>query len=128
MMHRFLIAALPLVLTAPALAAVTADIGMTFSGDAEKKAVTYGCESHAPLTVTYINAPPNFLAIVPITDDETSQTSDMIFVSVLTGSGARYEAGPYVWWNKGTEAYLYDVTEGADAAPLLSCAENIETP
>lgn len=114
--------------TAPAFAAVTANVGLTFSGDAEKKTVTYGCESHAPLTVTYINSAPNFLAVVPITNDETGQTDDMIFASVLTASGARYEAGQYVWWNKGSEAYLYDVTEGADAAPLLSCAENVETP
>jgi membrane-bound inhibitor of C-type lysozyme len=115
-------------LASPALATVTADVGLTFSGDAEKKTVTYGCESHAPLTVTYINAAPNFLAIVPITDDETGQTSDMIFASVVTASGARYEAAQYVWWNKGTDAYLYDSTEGADAAPLLTCSENVETP
>jgi membrane-bound inhibitor of C-type lysozyme len=112
----------------PALASVTADVGLTFSGDADKKTVTYGCESHAPLTITYINSPPNYVAIVPITNDDTGQTSEMIFVSVITGSGVRYEAGQYVWWNKGSEAWLYDVTEGADAAPLLTCAENVETP
>ncbi len=115
-------------LTTPALAAVTADVGLTFSGDADKKTVTYSCESHAPLPVTYINAAPNFLALVPITDDETGQTTELVFASVLTASGARYEAAQYVWWNKGTDAFLYDTTEGADAAPLLTCSEIVETP
>lgn len=127
-MLRPVAAILAATLSFPAVAAVSVDVGISFSGDADKKTVTYGCESHAPLTITYINSAPNFIAIVPITDDETGQTDDMVFVSVLTASGARYEAGQYVWWNKGTEAYLYDLTEGADAAPLLSCSENIETP
>ncbi|HWA18049.1 MAG TPA: MliC family protein [Devosia sp.] len=127
-MRSILSATLSVFLVCPALAAVTADVGLTFSGDADKKTVTYDCESHAPLTVTYINAAPNYVALVPITDDETSQTSEMIFVSVITGSGVRYEAGQYVWWNKGSEAWLYDVMEGADAAPLLTCTENVETP
>jgi membrane-bound inhibitor of C-type lysozyme len=127
-MFRILTATIVTALAAPAIAAVSVDVGLSFSGDADKKTVTYGCESHAPLTVTYINAPPNYVAIVPITNDETGQTDDMVFVSVITGSGVRYEAGRYVWWNKGSEAWLYDVTEGADAAPALSCSANIETP
>jgi membrane-bound inhibitor of C-type lysozyme len=115
-------------LASPALAAVEATVTLSLGGNAEKKIVTYDCESHAPLGVTYINAAPNFIAVVPITDDETGLTDDMVFVSVLTASGAKYEAGPFVWWNKGTDATLHDTREGLDAAPLLSCAERIETP
>jgi membrane-bound inhibitor of C-type lysozyme len=107
---------------------VEANVTLSLGGTAEKKSVIYDCESHAPLTVTYINAAPNFLAIVPITDDETGLTDDMVFVSVLTASGARYEAGSFVWWNKGTGATLHDQREGLDAAPLLECTERIETP
>ena len=46
----------------------------------------------------------------------------------LKASGAKYEAGQFVWWNKGSDATLSDVTEGLDAAPVLTCTELIETP
>jgi membrane-bound inhibitor of C-type lysozyme len=72
--------------------------------------------------VKYINAAPNFFAIVPV------EGKDLVFVNVLSGSGAKYEAGKYVWWNKGAEASLQDLTEGLDAAPVWMCSENIETP
>ncbi|MEO6394851.1 MAG: MliC family protein [Devosia sp.] len=112
----------------PALAVVESSVNLSLGGSAEKRSVIYDCESHEPLTVTYLNAAPNFLAIIPITDDETGLTDDVVFVSVLTASGARYEAGSFVWWNKGTDATLHDEREGLDAAPLLECAERIETP
>jgi membrane-bound inhibitor of C-type lysozyme len=127
-MTRFALAAATLLLAAPAFAAVESSVTLSLGGNADKKVVTYDCEAHAPLVVTYINAAPNFIAVVPITNDENSLTDDMVFVSVLTGSGAKYEAGPFVWWNKGTDATLHDAREGLDAAPLLSCAERIETP
>lgn len=116
------------VAVSPALSAVETGVTLSLSGNAERRTVTYDCESHAPLIVTYINAAPNFLAIVPVTNDETGQTDDVIFASVIAASGAKYEAGPYIWWSKGGDATLHDVTEGLDAAPLLSCVERVETP
>ena len=70
----------------------------------------------------YINAAPNFLALIPI-EDKT-----LIFVTTVSASGAKYESGQFVWWDKGSDATLSDVTEGLDAAPVLTCSENAQTP
>jgi membrane-bound inhibitor of C-type lysozyme len=109
-------------LASPALADTGVNLGLTLAGDAEVKTVAYTCEGHDPITVQYINAAPNFLAVLPIEGRQT------VFVSVLTGSGAKYVSGQYEWWNKGTDVTLHDVTEGLDAAPVLMCSEDIQTP
>ena len=89
-----LLAALPLIaLASPALADVSVGLGVNITGNAEIKAAKYDCEGHDPVTVQYINAAPNFLALIPI-DGQT-----LVFVSTLTGSGVKYESGQYVWWN-----------------------------
>lgn len=106
----------------PVLADVTIGVGLNVSGDSEIKVVTYDCEGHDPLTVRYLNAAPNFLALIPI------EGQTLIFANTISASGAKYEAGQYVWWNKGSDATLSDVTEGLDAAPVLTCSEEIDTP
>lgn len=107
----------------PALADVSVGVGLDISGDAEVKTSVYDCTGQdAPFTVQYLNADPNFLALVPV------EGKVRVFANVIAGSGAKYESGQYVWWNKGAEAWLYDVTEGQDAAPVLSCTEHIDTP
>jgi membrane-bound inhibitor of C-type lysozyme len=45
-----------------------------------------------PFAVEYINAAGNSLAILPVSG------SSLVFVSVLSGSGARYAAQRYIWW------------------------------
>ena len=93
------------------------------TGDFERKSVHYNCTGDADsLTVDYINAPPNYLALLPI--DGTT----LVFNTVLAASGAKYAAGKYVFWSKGTDANLYDETQGANAKPILSCAEVNDTP
>ncbi len=116
-----LLAALALAAT-PAFAAVDLDVAITLSGDVQIHTAVYGCDTEEPLTVKYVNAAPNFFAILPI------EGSDVVFVNVISASGAKYVAGHYEWWNKGADATLHDVTEGLDAAPMLTCSENIETP
>jgi membrane-bound inhibitor of C-type lysozyme len=111
-----------LALTSPALADVTIGVGLNVSGDSEIKVVKYDCEGHDPLTVQYLNASPNFLALIPI------EGQTLIFVNTISASGAKYQAGQYVWWNKGSDATLSDVTEGLDAAPVLTCSEENNTP
>lgn len=111
-----------LLLSSPALAAVESNLTLSLPGDVQKSTAIYDCATDTPLSVTYINAEPNFLAVIPI-DGE-----DLIFVNTLAASGAKYEAGKYVWWNKGADATLTDLTEGLDAAPVLTCHERIETP
>jgi len=114
----------PLLLAAsPAFAAVDLNVGINLSGDVQIVTAVYGCgEGTDPLTVKYINAAPNFLAIVPV------EGEDVVFVNVVSASGAKYVAGVWEWWNKGADVSLHNVTEGLDAAPVLSCSENVQTP
>ena len=109
-------------IASPALADVTIGVGLNVSGDSEIKVVKYDCEGHEPLTVQYLNASPNFLALIPI------ENQTLIFLNTISASGAKYQAGQYVWWNKGSDATLSDVTEGLDAAPVLTCSEENNTP
>lgn len=110
-------------IASPAIADITVGVGLDLSGDAEVKTSLYDCTGRdAPLAVRYVNASPNFLALVPV-DGQT-----LIFANVLAASGAKYESSQYIWWTKGADASLFDVTEGLDAAPVLSCSEQIDTP
>ena len=97
---------------------LTLDLG---AGDAERRTVTYDCDGRDPLAVTYLNAAPNFLALITLDDGE------LVFTSVLSGSGVRYASGRFIWWTRGAEASLYDLTLGEDAEPVASCLENSET-
>lgn len=108
---------------APAAITSSVVISLGSAGDFERKTVNYGCEGDVEhLAVAYINAAPNYLAILPL------DGSALLFNTVLAASGAKYAAGKYVWWTKGPEASLYDLTQGADAKPILTCAELNETP
>ncbi len=49
-----------------------------------------------PFSVEYINGAGNSLAILPING------TSLIFVSVQTGSGARYAANQYTWIDAGS--------------------------
>lgn len=109
--------------TTPALAAVDLNVGIHLSGDAQIVTAVYGCgEGTDLLTVRYVNAQPNFFAIVPI-DGE-----DVVMVNVISASGAKYVSGVWEWWSKGTDGSLHNVTEGLDAAPVLTCSEHVQTP
>jgi membrane-bound inhibitor of C-type lysozyme len=44
-------------------------------------------------SVEYLNGAGNNLAVVPVGGDS------LIFVNVPSGSGARYAAGKYIWWD-----------------------------
>lgn len=46
-------------------------------------------------TVEYVNGAGNSLAILPIAG------KSLIFANVISGSGARYAAGKYIWWDAG---------------------------
>lgn len=111
-----------LALVAPASAQSRFLVGIDIAGDAERRLVRYDCEGADSFDVEYINAAPNFLAFVPV-DGQT-----YLMTSVIAASGARYAAANYVWWSKGPDAELYDVSQGEDAAPILSCSEHIQTP
>jgi membrane-bound inhibitor of C-type lysozyme len=71
--------------------------------------VQYQCDAHAPalgapaaaFPVEYINGAGNSLAIIPMHD------SSLVFANVASGSGARYAAGPYIWWEAAGTVTLY---------------------
>ena len=111
-----------LALVAPASAQTSFMLGLSIAGDAERRLVRYDCEGAESFEVEYVNAAPNFLAFVPH-DGQTYLMS-----SVIAASGARYAAANLVWWSKGTDAELFDLNQGEDAAPVLTCAEHIQTP
>ena len=116
-------------LSAMPVAAGAVESGMvlqlgTSGGDFERRVVRYDCGSDAPLEVSYINAAPNFLAIVPV----EGEAEPLIFSAVLSGSGARYAASQWVWVTKGPEATLIDATLDDDADAVLTCSEVNNTP
>ncbi len=104
--------------TAPAAAALADDITIALPAGqtVERTKVRYHCEGMASVDVEYINAGENALAVV------TLVRVPLVFASVLSASGARYAAGPYVWWTKGRDADFYDLRRGEDGEPV-SCRE-----
>ncbi|MEP9371668.1 MliC family protein [Mesorhizobium sp. KR1-2] len=85
------------------------------SAEAQIRSLTYKCGKDAPLSVSYVNADPNFLAIVPI------DGKSIVFASAISGSGARYTSGKYEWWTKGDEAFLRDLTGDENGELVLEC-------
>lgn len=51
--------------------------------------------------VEYINGAGNSLVIVPV-----NKTS-LIFANIMSGSGARYAAGQYIWWDAAGGVTFY---------------------
>jgi membrane-bound inhibitor of C-type lysozyme len=117
-------AALLLSPTAASAAQTSLQISLDTAGDFERRVLAYDCATEEPLVVTYINAAPNFLALVPV----AGETEPMVFAAVVSGSGVRYAAGQWIWWNKGIDGSLYDTTLGEDAEPVLTCTEINNTP
>jgi membrane-bound inhibitor of C-type lysozyme len=99
---------------------VSAAVILSFSGNFERSVAQYDCGLGEVLAVDYINAAPNFLAIVPVDGQK------LVFVTVLSASGARYAAGEYEWWTKGAEASLANLARPEDEP--LTCTEVSETP
>jgi membrane-bound inhibitor of C-type lysozyme len=66
-----------------------------------RQTVQYQCDAQGaamglpagPFSVEYINGGGNSLAIVPV------HGGSLIFANVLSGSGARYAAAEYIWWD-----------------------------
>ncbi|ULU26464.1 MliC family protein [Dyella terrae] len=74
----------------------------------------YQCHGGQSLKVTYYNRQggQSFAML-------TVKGNAMLFVDTLAASGVRYVAGPYVWWTKGNNGDLYDMTAGPNAAPII---------
>ncbi|MDP1729754.1 MAG: MliC family protein [Devosia sp.] len=100
---------------------VSAQIVLSLQGNFERNVVRYECEGLEPFAVDYINAQPNFLAILPVGNQK------LVFVSTIAASGVRYASGRYEWWTKGGDATLTDFTAAEGTGPV-ACLEVTETP
>lgn len=98
---------------------VSAAVILGFPGSFERNVVRYECEGLEPFAVDYINASPNFLAIVPVGPDK------LVFVATIAASGVKYVSGQYEWWTRGGEVTFTDLM--ADGDPI-ACLEINETP
>jgi membrane-bound inhibitor of C-type lysozyme len=100
---------------------VSLELVLKLTGNAEQHVVTYQCEGvDQPFPVTYINAEPNFLAIMPV------EGKEVILVTVISADGARYVSGPIEWWTRGPDATFAD-TRDSSLAPV-TCSELSMTP
>ena|SRR6185312_6718148 len=52
-------------------------------------------------TVEYLNGAGNSLAVVPVGG------KSLIFANVISGSGARYAAGQYIWWDAAGRGTIF---------------------
>lgn len=80
---------------------------------AERHVARYQCPGLGKFQVEYVNAGAVSLAVLPL------EGQTQVFAQVLSGSGARYASGPYVWWIKGEEGSLQDLRKGGNAAPVV---------
>lgn len=81
----------------------------------DRQSHKYTCATGKILHVTYWNTSNGqSFALVPV------KGKPLLFVNVMSGSGAKYQAGSYIWWTKGPRADLYDVMNGENASPILS--------
>jgi membrane-bound inhibitor of C-type lysozyme len=67
-----------------------------------------------PFTVEYLNAGENHLAVLPV------HGQALVFANVISGSGARYAAGRYIWWDAGDRGVTLYAT-GIDGHPKAEC-------
>jgi membrane-bound inhibitor of C-type lysozyme len=73
------------------------------SGTVERKTVKYQCDAQGEkmglpagiFAVEYLNGAGNHLAVVPV------KGNSMVFVTVPSGSGAKYAAEEFTWWEAG---------------------------
>ena len=93
-----------LILSAGAVAAdVSLSLALEIDGSDSVTKIAYDCGGDDALSVTYVNAGANALAIMDVDQDD-----DRVFVNVVSGSGARYVSGSYVWSTKGDTAMFED--------------------
>ncbi len=79
-------------------------------GTFERKTVKYQCDANGVKAglpagvfgVEYVNGTNNQLALVPV------KGNTMIFVTVPSASGAKYEAKEFVWWEAGGRGTTFE--------------------
>src|SRR3954452_23300043 len=73
--------------------------------DVQSEKAVYACGKKT-VKAQYINAGSTSLALLNLGNEF------VVASNVLSGSGARYAGGQYIWWTKGDHADLYDLMKG----------------
>ena len=47
----------------------------------------------------------------------------VVAANVISGSGAKYAGGIYIWWTKGETADLYNLMDDPEQEKPISCVE-----
>ena len=89
-------------LSACAMASAT-DVTLHLKGSQamSRSTVQYECDAEGakmglpagPFSVEYLNGAGNSLAILPVNGES------IVFANIFSGSGARYAAKQYIWWD-----------------------------
>jgi membrane-bound inhibitor of C-type lysozyme len=109
-----------------ALAAKATDLTIHLAGSTpvSRHIVKFQCDSEGVklglpanvFPVEYLNGGGNSLAILPIGG------RSLIFANVISGSGARYAADRYIWWDAGARGvHLYSDFDSVDGKRQSSC-------
>ncbi len=82
----------------------------------EKVETVYQCAADK-VEAVYFNAGEISLVRLGLKDGVT------VAANVISGSGAKYQGGMYVWWSKGNEADLYDLMADPQMKQPVHCIE-----
>ncbi|MCZ7933570.1 MliC family protein [Agrobacterium leguminum] len=82
----------------------------------EKVETVYQCAADE-VEAVYFNAGEISLVRLGLKDGVT------VAANVISGSGAKYQGGIYVWWSKGEEADLYDLMADPEMKKPVHCVE-----
>lgn len=104
----------PLVVLAKADERAQIVIAVPGAETVERNQVAYRCGEETVIA-DYVNAGP--VSLVTLTRGDTFTLA----ANVIAASGAKYAGGSLVWWVKGDDATLFDLTKGEDD-PGVSCA------
>ncbi|CDY79692.1 Predicted periplasmic protein [Caballeronia glathei] len=82
---------------------------------ATAQTTAYDCQDGKSVTVRYVNTKNGqSFALLPV------EGKKLLFVNVMSGSGARYVADRYTWWTKGPEGTLSNGMADSGAPPMLA--------
>lgn len=113
-MRAVILASIAALVTGAAHADVSLSIPLQTGATSSVTTASYSCAGGEPFRVQYVNAGVNALALLPVDGEER------IFVNVISGSGARYASGQYIWWSKGESATLENEMEEGSLKDCIS--------
>jgi membrane-bound inhibitor of C-type lysozyme len=115
-MRRILLATAALAIVGSPVGAAEITIELPGHVAVERTKIAYDC-GESSMSVEYVNAGPVSLAVFE------HEGEPVVAAAGMSASGVRYAGGTVIWWTKGSEASLYDLTLSEDAAPIAECRE-----